>query len=99
PLLVRFFGFAVMLLNQLEVSHLNVADRTLRCDIDGSPDILFGFVKLFAIDKGDTPQGVTVGRSRLKIDDLAGGSFQRSHVIFAQSHRGEGALRVGKVGT
>src|SRR6266550_6929923 len=98
-LLVGLFGGAVLDLGQLEIAQLNIADCTLRRDVDGLPDILCSSVELFAIYKRDAAEGVTVGRCWLKIDDLGGGSFQSCHVVLAQRHRRESTLRIGQVGT
>src|SRR5204863_3538328 len=98
-LLVGLFGVAVLTLGQLEIAQLNIADCTLRRHVDGLPDILCSSVKLLAIYKRDAAEGVTVGRFWLKIDDLAGDSFQGRHVVLAQRHSRESALRFGQVGT
>src|SRR6266550_1351241 len=98
-LLVGLFGAAVLVLGQLEIAQLNIADCTLRRDVDGLPNILCGSVELFAIYKRGTAEGVTVGRFWLKIDDLASGPLQGSHVVLTQRHRCESALRFDQVGT
>ena len=97
--LVSLGSVAVLALSKFQISHLNIAKRTLGGDVDRLANVVLSFGIVLTIDIGKCAQRIAIGGRRLQPDHLGRGLLQHSHVALPHRGAGQGALRIEEIGT